>query len=296
MNLTFTGDEGPVDLLYDLRSYNTTTGTYPVTSGGLHLNQAGPYVILQSPNGGQELFTGRTNRILFATDALVTHVDLDLDRGLGDGWEPLATDLDATAGYYDWPATGPISESCHIRISDHSNPAVNDVSAGDFTICNPLDWLTVLRRSGEIPEGESDLIQLELDSSDLGNGIHEAELLVLNSSGVTQKVTVSLTVGPIGGIAPDVSMVRLDQNCPNPFNPKTVISFALPATQQVRLEIFDAAGRKVRTLCNEALGAGRHEMVWDGTDGAGQRVGSVMYLYRLRAGDEVLARKMVLLK
>jgi hypothetical protein len=88
----------------------------------------------------------------------------------------------------------------------------------------------------------------------------------------------------------------LAQNMPNPFNPKTTIAFNLPQAADVRLEVYDVAGRRVATLINRNLAAGPHEVVWNGLADGGEHVASGVYFYRLAAGDRELSRKMVLLK
>ncbi len=89
---------------------------------------------------------------------------------------------------------------------------------------------------------------------------------------------------------------NLAQNYPNPFNPQTSIAFALPRGEQVRLDIFDAAGRLVRTLVDENRGAGEHTVVWNGTDNAGNGMPSGTYVYKLQTESFVRARSMTLLK
>jgi hypothetical protein len=89
---------------------------------------------------------------------------------------------------------------------------------------------------------------------------------------------------------------RLAQNFPNPFNPSTRISFDLAAPGLVRLRIYDAAGRLVRSLANEPLPAGSHERRWNGVDSRGAPVSSGVYLCRLDAGSFSRTRKMVLIR
>jgi subtilisin-like proprotein convertase family protein len=92
------------------------------------------------------------------------------------------------------------------------------------------------------------------------------------------------------------SVLALGGNYPNPFNPRTTISFDLPRDSQVDLEIFDIRGHKVQTLISEAMTAGHHGVVWNGTESNGRQLSSGTYFYRLRAGGESLTKKMVLLK
>ena len=98
-----------------------------------------------------------------------------------------------------------------------------------------------------------------------------------------------------GPASPDA--FALAQNYPNPFNAWTTIGFSLPARASCRLSIHDLQGRRVRDLlAREDLPAGRHRVAWHGTDDAGGEVASGVYLYRLRAGGETRARRLVLAK
>ncbi|MDZ7399744.1 MAG: BACON domain-containing carbohydrate-binding protein [candidate division KSB1 bacterium] len=85
-------------------------------------------------------------------------------------------------------------------------------------------------------------------------------------------------------------------NYPNPFNPTTTISYALPEAAHVQVQIFDINGREVKRLVDQMCDAGVHSVVWDGTDEAQQRVASGIYICRFSAGEVVLNRKLVLAK
>lgn len=71
---------------------------------------------------------------------------------------------------------------------------------------------------------------------------------------------------------------------PNPFNPRTTVSFDLPAAGPGRLAVFDASGRLVRVLVDGHLPAGPQSVVWDGRDRAGREVGSGGYVVRIEHG------------
>jgi hypothetical protein len=96
------------------------------------------------------------------------------------------------------------------------------------------------------------------------------------------------------GWTPRVFALR--PNYPNPFNPATAIGYQLPAAAQVRLEIYDLLGQKVRVLAAGVEAAGFHQVVWDGRDEAGREVASGTYLCRLQAGAQVAARRLLLLR
>jgi subtilisin-like proprotein convertase family protein len=91
-------------------------------------------------------------------------------------------------------------------------------------------------------------------------------------------------------------LTTLGPNVPNPFNPRTEISFHLAHSGQTQLSIFDVRGMLVRRLLDENLPAGPHGVVWDGLDRTGRAVSSGTYFYRLESGSEVLARKMLLIR
>jgi len=88
--------------------------------------------------------------------------------------------------------------------------------------------------------------------------------------------------------------LRLAQNHPNPFNPATDLEFVLPAAARARLAIFDASGRRVAVLIDEALPAGPRSVSWDGRDHRGRELPSGVYVARLAAGRERVERKLVL--
>ncbi|MCB9512776.1 MAG: T9SS type A sorting domain-containing protein [Candidatus Latescibacteria bacterium] len=92
------------------------------------------------------------------------------------------------------------------------------------------------------------------------------------------------------------TQVALRGNFPNPFNPKTSIRFELPATAQVELAVYDVKGRRVATLVDGTLIAGPHVVEWQGREASGAQATSGVYFARLKVGDEVLTRKMLLLK
>lgn len=83
---------------------------------------------------------------------------------------------------------------------------------------------------------------------------------------------------------------------PNPFNPETTLSFDLAQPGTVRLELFDLAGRRVRTLCAEALGAGAHQRRWDGRDETGRAAPSGAYYARLAVDGASQMRKLSLVR
>ncbi len=88
----------------------------------------------------------------------------------------------------------------------------------------------------------------------------------------------------------------LYQNHPNPFNPETRIRYQLPQTCHVRLAVYNNVGQLIKTLVNEEQNTGSFSLYWNGTNDANAAVSSGIYIYKLHAGDFVMARKMLYLR
>ena len=88
----------------------------------------------------------------------------------------------------------------------------------------------------------------------------------------------------------------LRQNFPNPFNPATKISYQISLFSKVELSIYDALGRKIRTLLDTFQSAGKYQIEWDGKNAKGQQVASGMYICRLRINQSVISKKMIMIR
>jgi hypothetical protein len=166
--------------------------------------------------------------------------------------------------------------------------------------------------SGIGPEGVDLLLDgLKVDSSfeagwlewqppfGLKNGRHHLEVRARDRSGnqVSKELYFSLDRSALP------LSTELGRNFPNPFNPETTIPFALspnPAGQTgeigVQLVIFNISGQLVRQLLDERMFPGQHQVLWDGRDATGEKVGSGIYIYRLLTPNAVQSRRMTLLK
>lgn len=110
--------------------------------------------------------------------------------------------------------------------------------------------------------------------------------------------SVQLVATSIGdhGLGPIAFENGLHQNAPNPFRLDTSIAFSVAQSSPTRIDVFDVAGRRVRTLVDEVRSPGRHQVSWDGRDGARRLVSNGVYFYRLQVGDWTDTRKMLRLK
>ena len=89
---------------------------------------------------------------------------------------------------------------------------------------------------------------------------------------------------------------ELSQNYPNPFNPITNIKYSIPDKSIVSLSIYDILGRQIIQLIDKEIGAGTHNIIWDGKNNTGDYVSTGIYYYKLEADNFVQTRKMILLK
>ena len=114
---------------------------------------------------------------------------------------------------------------------------------------------------------------------------------------VTNQVSAALAKAAIADAATAMPLeFRLSQNYPNPFNPETGIHYQLASSSNVKLEIYNMLGQKVRMLVNAHQNTGEYQVKWDGCDETGAAVSGGVYLYRLTAGEFVATRKMLLIR
>ena len=94
--------------------------------------------------------------------------------------------------------------------------------------------------------------------------------------------------------APDSMLAAV--SVPNPFNPSTTLHVQLPTSGPVSLTLYNLTGQVVRRLMEGYRDAGVYAYEWDSRDGQGQPVGSGVYVYRLRAGDQTFVGKVTLIR
>jgi len=161
---------------------------------------------------------------------------------------------------------------------------VQSVKAGWIHQVNQAGSRVFVATAGSTPSRDGLPVRIVIDN----NGDVTLSNLVVNESSVPGSLALKGTALPM--------QYELSNNYPNPFNPETHISFSLPTAGEVRLSVYNVLGQQVKTLAAGTFEAGRHEVVWDGTDEAGDHVTSGIYLYRLEAGNFLETKKMMLLK
>lgn len=89
---------------------------------------------------------------------------------------------------------------------------------------------------------------------------------------------------------------RLYNNFPNPFNPQTQISYDVPKSSFVKVDIYNALGQHIKTLVNSGQNPGHYEITWNGTDDSGKFMGTGLYFCRMEGEGFQKSIKLALLK
>ncbi|MFH0922240.1 MAG: GDSL-type esterase/lipase family protein [Fibrobacterota bacterium] len=105
-----------------------------------------------------------------------------------------------------------------------------------------------------------------------------------------------ITANERGAAAPHKQVGESLTVFPNPFNPSCRVTFSLPVAQETMGAVYDIHGRFIKTLVRGTLSAGRHSVVWDGTDSHCVKVSAGVYICKMRTGNQVLMTKVVLTK
>jgi predicted outer membrane repeat protein len=150
-----------------------------------------------------------------------------------------------------------------------------------------FDTQEIIAALGAFNDGDEIVLTLTGNLFD-GKAIEGQDCIIIKSKGLKKSVAEVE-----GGVPKDYALL---QNNPNPFNPSTTISFALPEAANVKLTIYDINGREVRKLVSGNMEAGIQIVQWDATDHNGVRVASGIYIYRLQAGSFIKTKKMILMK
>jgi len=112
-------------------------------------------------------------------------------------------------------------------------------------------------------------------------------------------IVVRIIGEPVAVEEPGISLpssFELKANYPNPFNPTTNIEFSLVESGFTTLKVYSVTGELVKTLTNTELQAGVHKFIFDGKSQSGKELSSGMYIYELKSGAYISAKKMFLLK
>ncbi len=295
----------------DLATSWTTTG-HVIAAGDMTGDGAAEILVDDPYSGMRSILNGATGAVFYqlpaefqnghdpvALTAVLQDVDGDGDEELLLNAHPIAGGTPDVMSLFD--PTGAVPQ-----LWEQSPPpgSIDGVVFGDlrgngtldliFPGVRVVDWMTgVLLYDFAVdhPDFMVESFQiLNLDADSAGEILVDAQPL----SGPETLVMVEVTNASTGvGARPDGPRLALGQNAPNPFAGPTEIRFEVPARGPARLDVYDAAGRRVRTLVDEVLPAGEQRVAWDGRDSGGRPVAAGVYFYRVEAGGERQARRMV---
>ena len=140
----------------------------------------------------------------------------------------------------------------------------------------PSQWAT---KKYALPSGVN-MIRFRVISG-FGNNLYLDNICKVNgTTGISSNLNTELP-----------GKYSLSQNYPNPFNPVTNLEFGIPKLGFVSLKIYDVLGKEVATLVNENLSPGTYKYSFNASN-----LSSGIYFYRIKAGDFVQTRTMMLLK
>jgi predicted outer membrane repeat protein len=86
------------------------------------------------------------------------------------------------------------------------------------------------------------------------------------------------------------------ENYPNPFNPETQITFNLLEAEHVNLSVYNLKGQLVKKISDQILPAGDNRFIWDGRNENKRKVSSGVYLLRMQSSNEIVSKKVMLVK
>lgn len=166
----------------------------------------------------------------------------------------------------------------------------------NYNITEVEDWLTLYPTSGNIAAGDSQNIELTLDSADLTTGEYTTDVIITDNREETI-IPITLTINATLANEVIINKTKLIGNYPNPFNPSTTIKLDLAESGKIELAIYNVKGQKVKTLLDAYSEKGHFEIMWRGIDDNRRKVASGQYLIKLYVnGEEKAVSKCMLLK
>ncbi len=145
----------------------------------------------------------------------------------------------------------------------------------------------------------SSFLQFDLRFAPSAAGSFDGSLIINTDDSANPSIVITLsgTANPVANDDPILPAVTaLKGNYPNPFNPRTTISYSVKEQGPVSIGIFNLKGQLVKTLVSEAKAAGDHTVVWEGDDDNGRQVSSGIYLYKMYSGKYTSTKKMIMMK
>ena len=128
------------------------------------------------------------------------------------------------------------------------------------------------------------------------DGVNWAVLGSPNNYTLYMRATIQTTTGIFEILTEVPEKFEVMQNYPNPFNPSTSITYSLPTSEAVTLNVYDVSGKQIAELVNNNQNPGTYSVTWNGKNSSGENIASGIYFYELTAGSFKSVKKMIMLK
>lgn len=176
-----------------------------------------------------------------------------------------------------WVVTG-------IKSAAHAVQTVAEKFLERIQAAYAQDSAMALRKSQDNPQVQS------LYANFLGEPLGELSEALLHTTYVDRSDAIS---------TPDdtqAESTEITSIFPNPFRTSTEIDFEISEEGMVWLAVFNISGQQVRSLIEQSMTAGQHQIYWDGRDRHGRTVASGLYVARLVSGSRTVSQKMTLVR
>jgi photosystem II stability/assembly factor-like uncharacterized protein len=200
-------------------------------------------------------------------------------------------------------------ESWGLRYSGSNNTGLYSLNFANDSLAITTGWYGTVIKSADAGNSWSQDYSHTTSSLQSVISLSQDEWIIVGGNGTILKSTNSFVTSNEEVIELEtVDNYKLSQNYPNPFNPITKIKFTIPTLPAGRqglrfttLKIYDVLGREVATLVNEEKPAGVYEVEFSAIGGSASggdalTLPSGIYFYRIKAGNFIETKKMVLLK
>ena len=172
-----------------------------------------------------------------------------------------------------WSSSICIDAICYNQSIDSISVSI---AVGDSTKCGVLAWTDGIG---------SDSIQLKLiESYNTNNNI------LVNINFLAQYAVT------IDNDSLNANSIQILACYPNPFNKSTLFQYKIGKRNHVRLDIYNALGKKVKSLVEEVQEAGNYVTKWDGSNGFNQPLPSGAYFIKMHSGEHNMIKKITLIK
>lgn len=283
-----------------------------------------PFVQVTAPNGGERWASGSAHAITWVALG-ASRVKLEYSVNGGNSWQFINA-VEAASGMYSWTVPQVESPECLVRVTDAAVSERTDMGDAVFSIKKPYITVTAPNGGENWTAGQMQTITWESDGVEhitveysvdgglswnqiaknidasshsyswwpLGVQTMLGLVRITNSENadISDMSDIVFSIAQILSVSERIPReFSVSPNSPNPFNPSTAISFALPRGERVKVDIYNLSGQRMGTLLDGNLEPGKHTVIWEP-----KGLSAGVYLGLVRAGTDVKTVKMLFLK